>query len=116
MRAVQVRRAAVLTAFLAAATAGARAEQTWIGAVSDSMCGAKHEPPAEGGPPLSDKECTLACVKGGSTFVLVVDGKVLKIANQDHPDLVTYAGEAVKVTGEMKGDAITIAGIEKAAR
>ena len=41
-----------------------------------------------------------------------VDGKVMKIANQENKDLATHAGHAVKVTGELKGDTITVSTIE----
>jgi hypothetical protein len=44
--------------------------------------------------------------------VLVVDGKVIQIANQDNKDLATHAGHAVKMTGELKGNAIVVSKIE----
>jgi hypothetical protein len=93
------------------------ADQTWTGQISDSACGAKHEEDADaagggkqGVPP--ERECTLACVKGGSKFVFVLDGKIYQIANQQDPALETHAGHVVKLTGEMKGDTITVSKIE----
>jgi len=44
--------------------------------------------------------------------VLVSDGKVLRIANQDDKDLATHAGHIVKLTGELKGTSITVSKIE----
>src|SRR3979490_1305876 len=88
------------------------AEQTWAGKISDSACGAKHEEAAEGNGVMPDRECTQACVRGGSKYVLVVDGKVFQIANQDNSDLATHAGHRVKLTGELKGSAITVSKIE----
>jgi len=88
------------------------AEQTWSGKISDSACGAKHEEAAEGQGVMADRDCTQACIRGGSKYVLVVDGKVLQIANQDNKDLATHAGHAVKITGELKGNAITVTKIE----
>jgi hypothetical protein len=88
------------------------AEQTWSGKISDSACGAKHEEAAEGQGVMADRDCTQACVRGGSKYVLVVDGKVFQIANQDNKDLATHAGHAVKMTGELKGSAITVSKIE----
>jgi hypothetical protein len=41
-----------------------------------------------------------------------VDGKVFPIANQDNKDLATHAGHLVKMTGEMRGSAITVSKIE----
>jgi hypothetical protein len=88
------------------------AEQTWSGKISDSACGAKHEEAAEGQGVMADRECTQACIRGGSKYVLVVDGKVFQIANQDNKDLATHAGHLVKMTGEMTGSAITVSKIE----
>ena len=105
--------AAVVGALLCATTLGA-AEQTLTGKISDSACNAKHESGQENVPPPPDKECTLNCVKGGSDFVLLVaDGKIYKFANQKDPALTTLAGDAVKVTGELKGDVISASKIEK---
>jgi hypothetical protein len=99
------------TVLLAAATPFA-APQTWTGQISDSLCGAKHEEAAEGQGKMPDRDCTLACVKGGSKFVLVVDGKILQIVNQDNKDLETHAGQTVKLTGELQGQSIVVAKIE----
>ena len=100
------------TLLLAAPALPLAAEQTWSGKISDSACGAKHEEAAEGQGVMADRECTQACVRGGSKYVLVVDGKVFQIANQDNKDLATHAGHAVKMTGELKGNAITVSKIE----
>src|SRR5579864_7934596 len=86
--------------------------QTWSGQISDSACGAKHEEAAEGQGKMPDRECTQACVKGGSKYVLVSNGKVLQIANQDNKDLATHAGHTVKLTGDLKGASITVSRIE----
>jgi hypothetical protein len=98
-------------AFLAGA-ASLSAQQSWTGKIADSACGLKHEEAAEGQGVMPDRECTQACVRGGSKYILVADGKVMKIANQDNKDLATHAGHAVKVTGELKGDTITVATVE----
>ncbi len=98
-------------AVLVASSTPFAAEQTWKGQISDSACGAKHEEAAEGQGKMPDRECTEACVRGGSKYVLVVDGKVMQIANQDDKDLATHAGHAVTVTGELNGSAITVSKI-----
>jgi hypothetical protein len=59
---------------------------------------------------MSDRECTLACAKGGAPYVLVADGKVYQLTNRD-ADLRTHAGHTVTVTGELKGDAIRVSNI-----
>ena len=42
------------------------------------------------------------------------DEKLLQIANQDFEDLKKHPGVPVTLTGELKGDAITITKIELA--
>jgi hypothetical protein len=88
------------------------AEQTWSGKISDSACGAKHEEAAEGNGVMPDRECTQACIRGGSKYVLVVDKQVFQIANQDFKDLAAHAGHAVRLTGELNGKTITVSKIE----
>jgi hypothetical protein len=90
------------------------AEQTWTGQISDSACKMKHEEAAEGQGKMPDRDCTLACVRGGSLFVFVSDGKVYQIANQKNADVAAHAGHTVKLTGELKSDAITVSKIEMA--
>jgi hypothetical protein len=82
------------------------------GQISDSLCKAKHEEAAEGQGKMADRECTLACVRGGSKYVLLVGDKVMQITNQTFADLEKHAGHKVKVTGDVKGDQITVSKIE----
>jgi hypothetical protein len=91
------------------------AEQTWVGEISDSACGAHHESGAENVPAPPAKECVENCLRGGSTYVLVgPEHKVFQIANQTAAGLKENAGGKVKVTGELKGDSITVSKVEKA--
>ena len=110
-----VRRApAIVTAvYLSIAGLGA-ADQSLTGQISDSMCKAKHEEAAEGAGKMADHDCTVSCVKGGSKFVLISDGKIFQITNQTFADVEKLAGQSVKVTGDVKGDAITVTKIEAA--
>jgi len=87
-------------------------EQTWVGTISDSDCGAKHKPAAEHEAAMSDADCTQACVKAGAKYVLVSDGKVLEISNQDFVDLPQHAGQSVKLTGELSEGSIQVTKIE----
>lgn len=89
------------------------AAETWTGKISDSSCGASHDTMTEHGKKGTDKDCTLMCVKKGSQYVFVNEGKVLKITNQDFKSLQRFAGETIKVTGDLDGDAITATKIEK---
>ena len=91
------------------------ADMTWTGKISDSMCGASHAKmmAAHAGAKMTDRDCTLACTKAGGKYVFVMggSGKVYTIANQDLAALQTHAGHTVKLTGEMKGDTITVSKI-----
>lgn len=84
------------------------AETTWTGRISDSMCGADHSMMQHGGKKTSARDCTLACVKGGSKYVFVSKGKVFEIKNQDMKALEEHAGHTVKLTGELGADGKTI--------
>jgi hypothetical protein len=98
--------------FAAIATAACACAATWTGEISDSACGASHaKMMAEHKDLKTDRACALACVKGGSQYVLVSDGKVYKIENQSLPALQTRAGQMVMVTGDLKGDTITVSKI-----
>lgn len=103
---------AVIASMLAVMSASA-ADQTWTGKISDSMCGAKHDAGAEhAGKKMSDRDCTLACVKEhNAQYVFVSKGKVYKVANQDFAGLEEHAGHTVNLTGDMKGDTITVSSI-----
>ena len=70
------------------------ADRMWTGKISDSMCGAKHNTSAEhGGKMMSDRDCTLACVKEhNAKYVFVSGGKVYNVANQDFAALQEHAG------------------------
>jgi hypothetical protein len=79
--------------FLTAASTSAFAED-WKGTISDAMCAAKHVNATK-----ADMACAQKCVKGGSPAVLVVDGKVFKIDNQDA--VKDHIGHKVSVSGTM---------------
>ena len=85
---------------------------TFIGQISDSACGASHSK-MTGQHGKSDRDCTLACVKGGSKYVFVSGGSVYQIGNQSFADLEKRAGQMVEVTGDMKGDTITVSKISR---
>jgi hypothetical protein len=98
--------------FCCAGTAFA-AEQTWTGTISDSKCGATHKAMIEHNKILTDQSCTEACVKGGAKYVLASGDKVYMLQNQKNPALAMYAGQAVTITGTLKGDTIRAAKITK---
>ena len=84
-------------------------QQTFVGTISDSMCGASHMMPG------SAKDCTLKCVGDGSKFVLVdPKGKVFQLSDQKTPR--QFAGDNVTVTGTLNGDTIAVKSIAAAAK
>ncbi len=112
-----MRQLAIVTAAACAVLIGSAARasaETLTGRISDAMCGRSHDTMTEHGKKMTDKQCTQACVEHGSAYVFVTRDKILKVANQDFSGLKTFAGDTVKVTGDIKGDTITVAKIEKA--
>ena len=88
------------------------APMTWTGTISDAMCAGAHGD--KGGTQQKDHDCSVTCAKkpGGSyVFVNDKDKKVYKIADQKSKDLETHAGHKVELTGELKGDTITVSKI-----
>jgi len=99
-------------AVLFAASPAIAAEKTWTGTLSDAKCAAKHAKTEHSGASADDHDCVNKCVEGGQKFVFVEGGKTYQIANQDFADLKTHAGHHIALTGEMKGDSITVSKIE----
>ena len=95
-----------------ASLAGA-APMTMTGMISDSMCGASHAKMMEmhKDAKMTDKDCTLGCVKAGGKFVFVSGGKVYAISNQSLAGLTKYAGQNVTVRAEVNGDTIGVSKI-----
>ena len=86
------------------------ANMTMTGMISDSACGSSHAKmiDAHKEAKMSERECTLACVKGGGKFVFVSDGKVYNVANQSFAALTEHAGETVSLTGDVNGNTVTV--------
>ena len=101
-------------AFIAVASGFSAFGASWTGQIADSACGISHAKMlAEHKDLKTDRDCTLACIKAGSKFVFVSDGKVFNIANQKLAGLTANVGETVELTGTMKGDTITVSKIVK---
>ena len=95
------------------ASLGSAADKTLSGQISDSQCGASHAKMMEmhKDAKMTDRDCTLACVKNGGKYIFVSNGKVYNIANQDFAALQEHAGENVRLTGAVSGDTITVSKI-----
>jgi hypothetical protein len=93
------------------------AGQTWTGVITDTMCAASHASNIEhahesSGRTMTEKECTVGCVaRRGQKYVLVSNGKVYQIENQDYAGLPVHAAETVSVTGSLSGSTITVSQI-----
>jgi len=108
----------ILSSALALNTSLVAAEQTLTGQITDAMCGADHSMMKHEGKTVSARDCTLECVKDGSKFAFVSNGKVYEVKNQDLKDLSVHAGHTVKLTGEVGADgkSITVSKIAMAAK
>ncbi len=107
--------AMLAAAILFAAAPALAAEKSWTGTISDAKCNGKHAKAEHGAQADSDHDCVTKCVAGGSKYVFVAGGKTYQIANQDFADLKDHGGHKVKLSGEMKGDSITVSKIEMGA-
>lgn len=89
------------------------ASMTMNGMISDSACGTSHAKMIQGHPEakMSERDCTLACIKGGGKFVFVSGGKVYNISNQNLAALAEHAGETVSLTGDVNGDTVMVSKI-----
>ena len=94
-------------AFVAAITSLGAASMTLKGTVSDAKCGAKH--------PVADAaECTMACVKKGSDYALVSEGKVytLKADASQKAELDKLAGKEAEVMGDVNGTTVMVKSVK----
>lgn len=87
---------------LGVALSAAQTTQTFTGTVSDAMCGAHHMMKD-----ATSAKCTRACVKQGSDFAIVSDGKVY-ILKGYKAQIDKFAGEKVVVKGAMSKSTIVV--------
>jgi len=85
--------------------AATTAQKSFVGTLSDSMCGAKHMLPGK-----NDAECIQVCLKSNSKYALVADKKVY-ILSGGQKDFAKLAGKRVRATGDSSGDTITVKSI-----
>ena len=89
-------------------------QETLVGYVSDSMCGASHAK-VSSSRGLTDRQCVIECIRSLANYVLVDENKkVIPILNQDFVGLPYHAGRRVKVQGEIKAEGIMLSSIEAA--
>jgi hypothetical protein len=93
------------------------ATMTMTGTISDSMCGMSHAKMIAGHAGMTDKACTMACVKAGAKYVFVANKKVYTIENQDLTGLQEHAGERVTLTADFgANNVITVSKVAMVAK
>ena len=87
----------------------ASAATTMKGWISDASCGS-----GNASSKAESRECAERCLKGGApaVFVSEADQKVYKVA--DTKKVLDHVKYKVAVTGDVKGDTLTITEIKKA--
>ena len=88
---------------MGASFAATRGDEHLKGYIDDSMCAGNATPMCT---EATRATCAAKCIKGGAKAVLVVDGKVYKIANQK--SVSKFAGKNVTVDGKVTDDTIEI--------
>jgi len=88
-----------------AALSAAPPTQTFIGTITDSMCGNAGHAGMRMGP--TDAECTIACIDAHGAVYVLYDGKaVYTLSDQQRP--AQFAGRRVKVVGTLDAKTKTI--------
>jgi len=104
--------ALVLSALLLASTVHAQASRTYVGVITDTMCGADHK--AMNITP--DSKCAVECVRSSKTvkYALLDGSAVYTLSDQETP--AKFAAQKVKVTGVLdeKTKILKVAKIEAA--
>jgi hypothetical protein len=104
--------AMLAAALMFAAAPALAAEKTLTGTISDAKCNGTHHKAEHGSQDDSDHDCVTKCVEAGSKYVFVSGGKTYQIANQDFAALKDHGGHKVALTGDLKGDSITVSKVE----
>jgi len=90
-----IRNTCLACTVLAAMLFGAEAPRTFIGVVTDTMCGAK--PHTSMMKDKTDAECTKICARGANQYALYDGTAVMKLSDQKTSE--KFAGQKVRVTG-----------------
>lgn len=101
----------VLIVFATLSFAQGRHARTFRGQIMDSMCATMggHSPGGyQATHTHTPKDCTLACVKGGSKFVLYNAARKTTLQLDDQEKAQPFAGENVRVVGTYDAATKTI--------
>jgi hypothetical protein len=88
---------------LAAGIGLAQKAQTFTGEIMDSACAkmGSHASMMKGHTDMTEKQCTLGCVKNGAKLVLYDPARKSAYALDDQTKPEAFAGQKVKVTGTL---------------
>lgn len=78
-------------------------EQTYEGLITDTRCGAKHQPAIA----RSAADCARVCVHGGAQFALI-DGDKAYVLDGNLQLLKRIAGQRARIVGSLNGNTITV--------
>jgi uncharacterized protein DUF5818 len=109
-RTLSVLAALLAAGALVAPVVAAPEPETFVGYISDDMCGLDH---GEMGLAAGEEQCTLDCVEDLDAAFVLADrehGKVYGLSDQVRPK--AFAGRKVRVTGRLDGDTILVARIQ----
>jgi hypothetical protein len=104
---------ATITLLLAGMAADARppASQTWTGTLVDATC--YFDNPADTGNTHEGMEkCGEACLRLGRPAGILTADKRFSILIAPSPDIAKYAGQTIRITGQMKGEMIQVEKLE----
>jgi uncharacterized protein DUF5818 len=89
---------------------GQNPANTFTGEIMDSQCSkmGSHAMMQKQHAGLTEKDCTLACVKNGGKFVLFDAAKQIVYTLDDQKKPAAFAGQKVKVTGTVDSATNTI--------
>ncbi len=100
--------AAILSLMVAFTLSVFAVQATVTGVLTDSMCTKKHMMSG-----ASNADCVRECIKDGSKYVVVSEGKVIELAGKNE-QLKDLAGKKVKITGDLKGKILVIQSVAAA--
>ena len=83
--------------------------QTFIGFVTDELCGARHDM----GSGKSAAECARTCARNGAHYALLNGEKRFTLADNSN-QLASIAGQRATITGRLNGNQIQVAAVRSA--
>lgn len=87
---------------------GRRDNTTFVGIVTDSRCGAKHQ--------MADKsaeECARACHQAGASYALVAGDNLYMLKGREK-EVAQVAGQKARVSGTLSGTTIAVKSVTPA--